>query len=74
LPVKLLGIYLEIKEQIYERALLKNVYKNIVPLTVLNAIQQEIKAIEIERDQLPLYEFNKIISNENGVVEKPNSF
>jgi len=61
---QLLHQYLEIKQKVYHRALLKNVYKNIVPLTVLNAIQQEIKKIELERDQLSISEFNTIISNE----------
>jgi ATP-dependent exoDNAse (exonuclease V) beta subunit len=42
----------------------KNAYNNIVPLTVLNAIQQEVKALELERDQLPISSFNSIISEE----------
>ncbi len=53
-----------IKQSTYEFQFLNNVYKNIVPLTVLNAIQQEIKGIENERDQLPIYEFNRIIAKE----------
>jgi len=56
--------FLEIKERIYHRSFLRNSYLNIVPLTVLNAIQQEIKAIELERDQIPISSFNKIISDE----------
>ena len=64
LASQLLHRYLEIKEQVYDRAQLKNVYKNIVPLTVLNAIQQEVKRIELDRDQLSISEFNSIISNE----------
>lgn len=42
----------------------KNAYGNIVPLTVLNAIQQEVKSLELERDQLPISSFNTIISKE----------
>lgn len=64
LAVQLLHWYLEIKQNIYDRAFLKNVYKNIVPLTVLNAIQKEVRHIEVERDQLSISEFNSIISNE----------
>lgn len=56
--------FLEIKRRIYQRSFLRNSYLNIVPLTVLNAIQQEIKAIELERDQIPISSFNKIISQE----------
>jgi ATP-dependent exoDNAse (exonuclease V) beta subunit len=64
LTPQILSLYVEIKHKIYDRALLKNAYKNVVPLTVLNAIQQEIKRIELDRDQLPISEFNSIISNE----------
>lgn len=56
--------FLEIKKRIYQRAFLRNSYLNIVPLTVLNAIRQEIKTIELERDQIPISSFNKIISEE----------
>lgn len=64
LAPRLLERYLEIKQKIYDRALLKNVYHNIVPLTVLNAIQAEVKTIEEERDQLSISEFNSLIANE----------
>lgn len=53
-----------IKKYVFERAFYKNVYSNIVPLTVLNEIQKEIQAICVERDQLTLASFNSIISNE----------
>ncbi len=51
---------------------LKNVYKNSVPLTVLGAIQKEVKSIQHERDQLPISEFNSIISNE--IRDQPAPF
>lgn len=60
----LLEIYLSVKQSVYQRALYKNVYNNIVPLTVLNEIQKEINAICKERDQLTLASFNAIISKE----------
>jgi len=56
--------FLEIKKRIYHRSFLRNSYLNIVPLTVLNGIQQEIKTIESERDQIPISSFNTIISDE----------
>ncbi len=68
----ILGFYLNVKTLIYERAFLNNVYKNIVPLTVLNAIQQEVKAIEVDRDQISISEFNAIISNE--IKDQPAPF
>ena len=43
---------------------LQNAYRNLVPLTLLNAIQKEIKSIQKEKDQLSISEFNTIISNE----------
>jgi len=48
----------------YELAFLKNAYNNIVPLTVLNAIQHEVKALQAENDQLSISEFNTLISKE----------
>lgn len=48
----------------YELAFLKNAYNNIVPLTVLNAIQQEVKILQVENDQLSISEFNALISRE----------
>lgn len=44
--------------------LLSNAHQNVVPLTVLNAIQKEINAIGVEQDQIPLFKFNQIISDE----------
>ncbi|TVZ08361.1 ATP-dependent exoDNAse (exonuclease V) beta subunit [Cellulophaga sp. RHA_52] len=60
----LLEIYNSVKNTIYQRAMYKNVYANLVPLTVLNEIQKEINAICKERDQLTLASFNAIISKE----------
>lgn len=53
-----------IKNNFFELTFLKNAYKNIVPLTVLNALQQELKNLELERDEIPLATFNAIISKE----------
>ncbi len=64
IPAKLLASYRDIKEILYQRAFLRNVYLNIVPLTVLNAIDREVKSIQLERDQLSISEFNSIISRE----------
>ncbi|WFO15199.1 UvrD-helicase domain-containing protein [Cellulophaga baltica 4] len=53
-----------IKKNFFDLAFLKNAYKNIVPLTVLNALQKELKNLELERDEIPLATFNSIISKE----------
>ena len=55
---------MDIKENLVQRAYLANVLTNIVPLTVLNAIQKEVKALQEERGQLLISEFNTLISNE----------
>ena len=60
----LLDSYLKVKRNVYQILFLENAYKNIVPLTVLNAIQQEVRSLELERDQLPISSFNSIISKE----------
>lgn len=72
LPTTILRYYLNVKTLIYERTFLRNVYKNIVPLTVLNAIQKEVKAIEVDRNQISISEFNAIISNE--IKDQPAPF
>ena len=64
IPIKLLQQYLGIKELIYKRSFLENAYKNLVPLTLLNAIRLEVEAIQKEKDQLSISKFNSIISKE----------
>ncbi|QLG45476.1 UvrD-helicase domain-containing protein [Costertonia aggregata] len=57
-------LFQNIRSLTNKRNLLKNTYQNIVPLTVLNAIQHEIKTLELEQDLLPISSFNKLIANE----------
>jgi ATP-dependent exoDNAse (exonuclease V) beta subunit len=54
----------QIKEDYYQLAFLKNAYNNIVPLTVLNAIRGEVKALQAENEQLSISEFNTLMSQE----------
>ncbi|GGW24857.1 UvrD-helicase domain-containing protein [Arenibacter certesii] len=61
-----------IKQNNTSVSLMRNAYNNLVPLTVLNAIQQEIKALELERDLLPISSFNSLISNE--IKDQPAPF
>lgn len=58
------SIFKKIQEEFYQLLFSTNAYQNLVPLTVLNAIQQEVKNIQQEKDQLSISEFNSIISNE----------
>lgn len=61
---RFIDLFNEIKDNHLTLSLFKNVYGNIVPLTVINAIQQEIKNLELEQDLLPISSFNSIISKE----------
>jgi len=72
LKSQFVSLFNSIRNNTYSYQLLKNAYKNIVPLTVLNAIQQEVKTLQSERDQLSISEFNSIISNE--IKDQPAPF
>lgn len=52
------------KQGIYQLRLLKNIIKNITPLSVLNAIYTSLQEIKAEEDLVLISEFNAIISNE----------
>ncbi len=68
----LLHLYLKIKELVYQHAYLKNVYGNIVPMTVLNEIAKEIKNIELDKDIIPISSLNAILSKE--IKDQPVPF
>lgn len=53
-----------IKNELNQLNFLQNIYGNLVPLTILNTIEQELKQIQTEKDQLSISEFNQIISKE----------
>ena len=55
-------IFDQIKHRFWERSFLKNCYKNLVPMSVLNEISKEVKSIQAERDILPISDFNTIIA------------
>ncbi len=69
---EILKVYMHIKNILTQRAFLKNILNNVIPLTVLNAIQAEVKAIQEERGQLSISEFNTLISNE--IKNQPTPF
>jgi len=60
------------KELIFSYKFLKSAYKNITPLSVLNAIQKELNAIKEEQNKMLISEFNKIISKE--IKDQPTPF
>lgn len=48
----------------YHRSLLQNAYRNLVPLTILNAINKEVNELQKERDLLSISSFNSLIASE----------
>jgi len=57
-------LFNKLKDNHNLRSFLINAHSNIVPLTVLNEIQQEVKHILNERNQLSISDFNTIVSKE----------
>ncbi|WP_222937357.1 UvrD-helicase domain-containing protein [Cytophaga sp. FL35] len=56
--------FLGVKKYYYQLQFSKNIYGNVVPLTVLNSIRKEVKALQKDRDLLLISEFNELISKE----------
>lgn len=57
-------LFRSIETYLLQYNFLTNAYRNLVPLTLLNAIRLEVSAIEKEKDQLSISRFNTLISNE----------
>ncbi len=64
--------FLTTKQQLVQIQLLKNIIKNLTPLSVLNTINQELIKIKKERRILLISEFNTIISN--TIKDQPAPF
>jgi ATP-dependent exoDNAse (exonuclease V) beta subunit len=64
--------YKTVKAAVFHLKFLKNFYKNITPLSVLNAINNELTALKIDQNKLLISEFNNIISNE--IKNQPTPF
>lgn len=58
------SLFKQAEQLFYHRCLLLNAYRNLVPLTILNAIDKEVKDLQKERDQLPISSFNSLIASE----------
>ena len=57
-------LFLETKQSIVHFKFLRNVLKNITPLSVLNAIYNSLQDIKIDEDLVLISEFNTLISTE----------
>ncbi len=62
----------ETKQMVFHLKFLKAFYKNITPLSVLNAINNELKALKEEQNKMLISEFNTIISKE--IRNQPTPF
>ncbi len=60
------------KSLVYQFKFLKAIQKNITPLSVLNAIQNELVALKQEQNKILISEFNTIISEE--IKDQPTPF
>ena len=60
------------KKSIFELKLKKGFYKNITPLSVLNAIKNELDALKADQNKMLISEFNTIISKE--IKNQPTPF
>lgn len=60
------------KQAVFLLKFLKAFYKNITPLSVLNAINQELTALKEEQNKMLISEFNTIINNE--IKAQPTPF
>jgi ATP-dependent exoDNAse (exonuclease V) beta subunit len=64
--------FLNIKMIFFDLKLKKGLYKNITPLSVLNALQNELRTLKEDQNKMLISEFNKIISNE--IKDQPTPF
>ncbi|NRD18718.1 UvrD-helicase domain-containing protein [Winogradskyella eckloniae] len=64
--------FLASKASIFELKLKKGLYKNITPLSVLNAIKNELDILKSEQNKMLISEFNTIISKE--IKNQPTPF
>ena len=64
--------YKNVKTAVFHYKFLKNFYKNITPLSVLNAINNELTTLKIDQNKILISEFNNIISQE--IKNQPTPF
>ncbi|MCQ0110910.1 UvrD-helicase domain-containing protein [Zhouia amylolytica] len=64
--------FLAIKKQVYHLDFLDNFYKNLVPLSLLNAINQELEKLKEQENILLISDFNEIISK--AIANQPAPF
>ncbi|MGK0254123.1 MAG: ATP-dependent exoDNAse (exonuclease V) beta subunit [Mariniflexile sp.] len=66
------AVFYETKQAVFHYKFLKAFYKNVTPLSVLNAINNELKTLKADQNKMLISEFNHIISNE--IKNQPTPF
>ena len=69
---ELSGAYHRLKKAVFHVKFLRNFYSNIVPLSLLNAIRNELETIKAEQNVVLISEFNSIISK--AIANQPAPF
>ena len=69
---QLIDAFLATKTKVYYLRYLKNIRKNTTPLSVINLINKELKAIKEEDNLLLISEFNTLISDQ--IKDQPTPF
>lgn len=69
---QLATVFYETKYAAFHYKFLKTFYKNITPLSVLNAINNELSILKAEQNKMLISEFNTIISKE--IKDQPTPF
>ena len=64
--------FIATKKTIFDLKLKKGFYRNITPLSVLNAIKNELDALKADQNKMLISEFNTIISKE--IKNQPTPF
>jgi len=64
-------LYKTIKTQVFHLKFLKAFYKNMTPLSVLKAINNELQVLKEDQNKMLISEFNAIISNEISAQPTP---
>ncbi|ALJ05688.1 DNA helicase UvrD [Pseudalgibacter alginicilyticus] len=64
--------YLKNKQAVFHLKFLKAFYRNLTPLSVLNAINNELNTLKEEQNKMLISEFNTLISNE--IKNQPTPF
>tara|TARA_A100000171_G_scaffold52335_1_gene70210 strand:- start:1363 stop:4539 length:3177 start_codon:yes stop_codon:yes gene_type:complete len=66
------AVFQQTKQQIAEVWLYDNILKNLIPLSVINLVQQEFEALKEQYNVLPISEFNGLIHKE--IKDQPAPF